>query len=262
MSTIKKSLFLLLISSFSISLRAQENSSGQVTYEQIAVYDLGDYQSNPRWEAWLADQPKSGKFSYLLSFTAAAAFYERDPSDNAQMPEKLQSALRKANYNKPPKAETQEVYYDLDKGQQTEQIEFMTRNFQVTSEMTSTAWRLTSKKKKVLEYVCTGAEMTKENVVYTAWFTSEIPVSSGPSGYSGLPGLVLAVEKNEEIFILATKVDLSIKPQNLEGKLRAGKKMNRKDFDQTVADKTEEFMQSLKNKSKGGGAKRLGGKGQ
>lgn len=262
MNEMKKSLILLLISSFCLSLSAQENSSGQVTYEQITAYDFGDYQTDALWESWLADQPKSGKYSYLLSFSMNKAFYEKDPTDNAQMPTKLQSALRKANWNKGPKAETQEIYFDYDEGRQTEQIEFMTRSFQVSSEMTSQAWKLTSKKKKVLDYICIGAEMTKDDVLYTAWFTSEIPVSGGPAGYSGLPGLVLAVEKDEAVFILATKVDLSVQPGNLKAKLKDGKKMSRKMFDQTVAEKVAEFKASLKNKSSNGAVKRLGGKGE
>lgn len=258
----KKSLFLLLISCFCISLTAQENTNGQVTYEQITVYDFGEFKSDARWEAWLEDQPKQGKYSYLLSFSSNMAFYEKDPTDNAQMPTKLQSALNKANWNKGPKAETQEIYYNLDDGQQTEQIEFMTRSFQVTSEMTSQAWKFTSKKKKVLNYICIGAEMTKDDEVYTAWFTSEIPISGGPAGYSGLPGLVLAVEKDDAVFILATKVDLSVQPDNLEAKLKDGKRMSREKFDQTVAEKVAEFNENLKNKSKNGAVKKLGGKGE
>ncbi|MFT7151182.1 MAG: GLPGLI family protein [Nonlabens sp.] len=262
----KRSILSALVFTFTLfisaTLSAQENSSGQVTYEQITAYDFGEFQSDPRWEAWLKDQPKQGKYSYLLSFSSNAAFYEKDPADNAQMSEKLQSALKKANWNKAPKAETKEIYYDFDKGEQTEQIEFMTRSFQVTSEMTSQAWKLTSKKKKVLDYICIGAEMTRDDVLYTAWFTSEIPISGGPAGYSGLPGLVLAVEKNEAVFILATKVDLSIQPGNLKAKLKDGKMMSRKMFDQTVAEKVAEFKESLKNKSSDGVVKKLGKKGE
>ncbi|MFY0591936.1 GLPGLI family protein [Roseivirga sp.] len=257
--TLIKLLFFTLALFVCDSLWAQ--TTGKVSYEQITTYDFGDYKSDPRWEAWLADQPKQGKNKYLLSFVNNTAFYKTDPNDDAPMSEKLQSALKKANWGKGPKPEMKEVFYDFDKGKQVEQIEFMTRNFQVSSAIEPMAWKLTSQKKKILDYVCIGAETTKNGQVFTAWFTAEIPISGGPAGYIGLPGLVLAVEKNEEVFILATEVDLSFEVKELASQLKDGRRMTREAFDATVAAKTEEFKANMKNKS-GGGAKRLGGKGQ
>lgn len=251
MITIKKSLLTILACVFYFSSFAQDNSSGFVTYEQIFDYDFGNFNSNPAWEAYVADLPKQGKAKFVLSFNGNLAFYEKDMSVESSGGQKLQNALAKGNYGKGPKTETQQVFYNFEKGKQTEQIEFMTRHFLVESELTNPAWKLTTKRKKVLDYVCLGAEMTHGDEVYTAWFSSEIPVSAGPEGYYGLPGLVLAVEKNNEIFMLATQVDLSANPTNLESMLKEGKKMNRKNFDATVVEKTEEYKASMKNKSKG-----------
>lgn len=258
----QKLILLIVLAMFFVNLSAQDNTSGIVTYEQITTYDFGDYQSDPRWKAWLEDQPKQGKYRYVLSFTNNTGFYEKDPSDKTQMPQKLQAALRKANYNKGPKTQIKQTFYNYEQSQQTEQLEFMTRDFQVTSALPTRAWKLTSKKKKVLDYICIGAEVNDQGQTYTAWFTAEIPVSAGPAGYQGLPGLVLAVEKNEEVFILATKVDLSIQPDKLKAKLIDGKKISKEQFDQIVIEKTEEFKAAMKSKSKGGGAKRLSGKGE
>lgn len=257
----KKFLVLPFCLLFNINMSAQE-LNGKVSYEQIVNYDLGNFTSDPRWAAYVADLPKQGKSQFMLSFSGSTALYEIDETNKTVLPQKLQNALGKANYGKEPEGKTQQVYFDFNQGQQTEQIVFMTRNFQVSSAIAPQAWKLTSKKKKVLNYICIGAEITRDNEVHTAWFTSEIPISGGPADYSGLPGLVLAVEKNEEVFILATKVDLSVQPDNLKAKLKDGKKMSKEKFDQTVAEKVEEFKESLKNKSTNGAAKRLGGKGQ
>ncbi|OEK04598.1 GLPGLI family protein [Roseivirga misakiensis] len=252
-------LFFLLI--ISVGLFAQSESSGKITYEQITTYDFGDYKSDPLWEAWLADQPKQGKYRYLLSFAGNTAFYEKDPNDNLKTSEKLQSALKKANWGKGPKPEIQKVYYDFNEGLQVEQTEFMTRKFQVSSSIEPLAWKLSAKKKKILNYICFGADTEKDGIKYTAWFTSEIPISGGPAGYIGLPGLILAIEKNEEVFILATDIDLSYESKDLGAQLEDGKKMSKEAFDQIVAAKTEEFKENMKNKSKAG-AKGFGGKGQ
>ncbi|WP_339607354.1 GLPGLI family protein [uncultured Roseivirga sp.] len=246
----KTSLFLFIMC-FCASLIAQSNQNGQVIYEKIFDYDFGDYKGNPAWEAYLADLPKQGRSKFVLSFNENHAFYEKDIANETAVPEKLQNALGKASYGKAPKPETHQVFYDFENGKQIEQVEFMTRSFQVNSELPTQAWKLTNKRKKVLDYVCIGAELTLGEEVYTAWFSSEIPISAGPSIYYGLPGLVLAVEKNEAVFILATKIDLSVLPINLESKLKDGKQMSRKNFDETVAEKTEEYNAAAKNKARG-----------
>ncbi|MGK0489344.1 MAG: hypothetical protein ACJAXB_002541, partial [Candidatus Endobugula sp.] len=106
--------------------------SGQVTYEQIVDYDFGNYRSDPRWEAYVADLPKQNKSKFILSFSSNEAFYQKDLTNETAMSEKLQNAIGKGSYGKGPKTETQQVYYDLDNDTQTEQIQFMTRDFQIT----------------------------------------------------------------------------------------------------------------------------------
>ncbi|MFT7270230.1 MAG: GLPGLI family protein [Roseivirga sp.] len=238
-----------------VSTTVSAQMSGQVTYEQIVDYDFGNYRSDPRWEAYVADLPKQNKSKFILSFSSNEAFYQKDLTNETAMSEKLQNAIGKGSYGKGPKTETQQVYYDLDNDTQTEQIQFMTRDFQITSALPTLAWKLTSKRKKVLDYVCFGAEISQGDKVYTAWFTSEIPITTGPAGYYGLPGLVLAVEKNEEIFILATQIDWSERDFNFKEKLKEGKKMTREQFNQVVTEKVAEYNAAMKNKSKGSGKK-------
>ena len=48
------------------------------------------------------------------------------------------------------------------------------------------------------------------DVEVVAWFTPEIPVSSGPSWYQGLPGLILEVS-DDDTTILCTKIVMNPK---------------------------------------------------
>ncbi len=54
-------------------------------------------------------------------------------------------------------------------------------------------WEITSETRKIGNYDCTKA-IFKNLREYAVWFTTEIPVMSGPEIFSGLPGLVLQVE--------------------------------------------------------------------
>lgn len=249
---------LFLIIFMNLGLMAQDNKSGQITYEQIKVYDFNVYQDDARWAAYIADLPKEGRLKYVLTFNKDQSIYELDESDQAPLSRELQGALGKANYAKGPQTKTKQTFFNAAQLEKIEMVEFMTRNFLVKSDMPAIAWKLTSERKKILDYVCLGAEMEKDGVTYTAWFSAQIPISAGPSTFNGLPGLILGVEKDNEIFVLATAVDLSPIGDNLQSKLKDGKQLSDTDFEQTVVEKIKEFKASKKNKT---GAKKLTGKG-
>jgi GLPGLI family protein len=50
-----------------------------------------------------------------------------------------------------------------------------------------------------------GCHRTSKEVTITAWYTPEIPVSQGPEGYWGLPGLILEVNDGKTT-ILCSKL--------------------------------------------------------
>lgn len=52
----------------------------------------------------------------------------------------------------------------------------------------------------VLGYECVMATMDYHGRKWKAWFTTEIPVSDGPWKFCGLPGLILKVEDNDNLF--------------------------------------------------------------
>jgi GLPGLI family protein len=64
----------------------------------------------------------------------------------------------------------------------------------------------------------------------TAWFTNEIPVSFGPKGYYGLPGLILELHEGKQIHV-AQNVKLSQDSDVTIAKPIKGLKMTQKEFD-------------------------------
>jgi len=63
--------------------------------------------------------------------------------------------------------------------------------YRIVEESTKFKWKLKSDVKKIGKYNCQSAEVSFRGRNYIAWYTSEIPVSSGPYKFYGLPGLIV-----------------------------------------------------------------------
>jgi GLPGLI family protein len=144
------------------------------------------------------------------------------------------------NYFKPANPVAQKVYFDFEKNQKLEQIEYMTRFFLVQSEIEAVAWKLGSEKKKILEYTCMSASVSLDDQEIVAWFAPGIPVSLGPSVFGGLPGLILAVERNGETAYLATSVKLTPPAEASLVKPSKGSKMTKEEFESIREEKEKE----------------------
>ena len=83
-------------------------------------------------------------------------------------------------------------------------------------------------------------EMKKpEPQIITAWYTSEIPVSFGPNGVWGLPGLILQLE-NENYIYFCTKVSLK---NNEKIKIKipnSGKVISKKEYEKKMQKQMED----------------------
>jgi GLPGLI family protein len=91
-------------------------------------------------------------------------------------------------------------------------------------------------------------ELPKE-ITITAWYTPEIPVSQGPEGYWGLPGLILEVNDGKTT-ILCSKVVLNPKEKAEIKAPTNGKEVSQKEYDEIVMKKMEEMSEM--NNGRGG----------
>ena len=185
--------------------------------------------------------PRSGKSFFVLAFTKEQALYSEDPSKPKAISGELKTAIYKANYDKTPQPQVKQRFFDLKAQKITEQLEFMTRNFQVESGLEKKAWKLGPKKKKIMDYVCMGADLEVGKETITAWFTPELPFSIGPDSYYGLPGVILGLEKNEEVFLLATSISFDPPNHDLYSQLEKGRMLTDEEFDLLTKEKIEEF---------------------
>uniref|UniRef100_UPI00404944E0 GLPGLI family protein n=1 Tax=Flavobacterium sp. TaxID=239 RepID=UPI00404944E0 len=84
-------------------------------------------------------------------------------------------------------------------------------------------WRFSDDTAIILGYKCKKAVTKYYGIDVEAWYTEEIPISDGPSIYSGLPGLILKIEHNYlEIIAFDVKIKneaFSLKPPVFKGKV-------------------------------------------
>ena len=188
----------------------------------------------------------------MLSFNSEKALFTEDESEKAATPPGLQRAIMYENSLKPPSPVVQKVYLDFEKSKKMEQVEYLTRIFLVKSDMEALAWKLGSEKKKVLDYTCMRAAVTQDDQEIVAWFAPELPVSLGPAVYGGLPGLILAVERNGETAYVATSVDLNPPAEGSLEKPDKGNKLSQEEFESIQEEKEKEWKEnSQRGRSQG-----------
>lgn len=62
-------------------------------------------------------------------------------------------------------------------------------------------WEIHSDTLTILSFLCQKATCEFRGREYTAWFTTEIPISNGPWKFGGLPGLIIKVYDSNQQFV-------------------------------------------------------------
>ena len=134
------------------------------------------------------------------------------------------------------------LYCDLEKGTSLNKTEFFGRMFLINGPVTERRWKVTGEKRKIGEFVCQKAELIDTAEVVVAWFTPQIPVSSGPAGFGQLPGMILEMDIDDgQRTIMVT--ELSIRPVTKDelSKPTKGKKVSKEEFEKIREEKLKEL---------------------
>lgn len=214
-----------------------QTNTGKVTYKETV--DLAAAMQQVEMEGPMAAQiadllPKEQIIQKELYFSPEASLY-------ADAPKKEEKYKSGNGINIDMFMPEEKTYTDLKAGQSLEQKEFMTRKFLVTKEKEKTAWKMTGKQKTILNYPCQEAVTVKDSNEVSVWFTPAIPVSTGPRGLGGLPGLVLEARVDKLLTITATSITNDTTDAKKIAKPTEGKKMTEKQFEAMVKEKAEEM---------------------
>ncbi|WP_456437250.1 GLPGLI family protein [Psychroserpens sp.] len=79
-------------------------------------------------------------------------------------------------------------------------------------------------------------------VIVTAWYTPQIPVSTGPGEYHGLPGLILEVQADRTV-MLCTKIVMNPQDKKEIKKPDTGEIVTREEYNTIMKEKIEEMRE-------------------
>ena len=120
-----------------------------------------------------------GKNSHYLSNKMALSdSLSKLYNESSEPPSNLQQVFRKEN-----SISIFEKIYALD--------------FKITDNFTI-PWKLENEKKRIEKWECQKATANYGGRVWTAWFTTEIPIQEGPYYFKGLPGQIVSLEDSKK----------------------------------------------------------------
>lgn len=155
-------------------------------------------------------------------------------------------AMPEANLSQQP---ITSAYRDFAAGTYLLERPLLTRKFLVSGTVEIPAWRLYEDERQLLGYRLLKATTTVDTLAIEAWYTPEIPVSTGPILYSGLPGLILVTSLEGESGVyrgtyFATHIDLEVAPT--VHRPDEGREVTAEEFETIAADKAKEFRDMMK----------------
>ncbi|MDR0541242.1 MAG: GLPGLI family protein [Dysgonamonadaceae bacterium] len=88
----------------------------------------------------------------------------------------------------------QEIYKNYPAGEMTVTDHILSSAYLYKEPLGGMQWQMTADTMTVLSYLCQKAIIAFRGRQYEAWFAPELPISDGPWKFTGLPGLILAIE--------------------------------------------------------------------
>jgi GLPGLI family protein len=124
-----------------------------------------------------------------------------------------------------------EYYKNFNTQTQVEKRELGDKDYVIEDTLHHITWKLMDTTKTILGYACKKATgKTERGSDVEAWYTEDIPVSSGPEIFDGLPGMILQIDINkEELVTTAISIEKSADKKELKEPSK-GKKITPGDF--------------------------------
>lgn len=200
---------------------------GKLTNKEISgsakdIKDVSDWLSKLNLE--------SDKIEYTLNFNTSEAYFFANSSivDNDGIDFWLAAINGRGKLKYYQNHNTKE-YRDYRDSKRTGKV--------IVNEEPKQDWTLSNETKVLDGHKCYKATTTakyndgfrKQEFIFTAWYTPEIPFSYGPIGYGGLPGLILELQTDKATFF-AKKINLSLDKEPEINKLISPKSISEETY--------------------------------
>ncbi len=139
-----------------------------------------------------------------------------------------------------------QVYTNLETGIITQQTDLMGKMFLIKDTLRQSEWKILDEQKSFAGLLCQKATLTTDQDTVNAWFTAQVPISAGPSGFTGLPGLIVHVSMNHGNFqITATDIDKRVIGKKEIKEPTKGKAISQEDFNALQMKKMKEMEEQF-----------------
>lgn len=268
-----KRLLFLGVSLLTITVFAQKDFQGKAIYQSKTKMNMDFEGRQLSEEQKKRIQERIKNFSertYTLTFSTSQSLYKEE--------ERLENPMnsRGGRFQSMMSSFSNGLQYkDLQTKEMTESKEFFGKNFLIKESLNNQEWEMGSETKQIGNYTCLKATLIKKNdeldwrrfrprregenkeedsqpeeIIVTAWYTPQIPVSSGPGEYGGLPGLILEVNAGRTT-VLCSEIILNPSEKQEFKKLEKGKEVTREEYNEIVKKKMEE-MREMFQRRRGG----------
>ena len=243
LKTLSKSILVAIVFTvIGFQAMAQENLLGKVTYQKKEVFEIKGLEDLP--ENMKTMMPTDRKTNHELLFSNEASLYQnaKNVDNDVNISQDMGGGNEVQIQIKEPESY---LYFNYEKKEIVEETEFMSRRFLITTPTDTVKWQIVGNQKEIAGYKCIEAKLVGSDEGLKAWFTPEIPVSTGPDNYTGLPGLILGLSTEKgDLVIEATSIEMgNIDPKEIK-KPKKGKKVSHTEFAKIRAEKMKEMEEA------------------
>ncbi|WP_316805284.1 GLPGLI family protein [Pedobacter nototheniae] len=193
----------LLYSLYSFSYRnAPEPASGIAFYHFFHIRDTTNIG-----KIWEED--------FQMAFNSRKSLYSsytkkiQDSIHNAKFEAAIKSGSNEIDMGLFVPSTADNIYTSEDENTVYVNKFFNDNNYVIKEDFEKINWKIEKETKTLLGYTCQKAIGICKGRAYTAWFTTDVPVSFGPWKLHGLPGLILeAYDASQRIKFTCTKITL------------------------------------------------------
>lgn len=254
---------------FSFAVQAQTTSQGTIYYSKYPnIFSGSSISKNNEVFA-----PESENAAFILYFNTDQSFYSYDvASNNKRESQRAMVAMSRGGYYQ--RNFSEELFYkNLAQQQYVRKTSLYGRYFIIEDKMSSLAWEIGTETKIIAGHLCIKAiipdtttfistntfidvngvatvEKTRKKTGNTvAWFAPDLPVSSGPGEYHGLPGMILRLDKNGDTLV-ATRLELAPVNNSVFKKPTGRRKVNEATFRRIEQQKIKENIEMQQSNSR------------
>lgn len=268
----------LIIAFLVVANVSAQDFQGVATYKTHRKVDikLDSTKVNSAMEEQMMEMiKKQFQKTYKLSFNKENSIYKEEETLGA--PQARAGGIMVSSFG----GGSDVLFKDNKKQAFTSQKETMGKIFLIQDSLPNYSWKLENETKYIGEYTCFKAtytreievpksgnfsvsnvkseeapEMVKKEIVTTAWYTPQIPISNGPGKYQGLPGLILEINDGSQT-IICTSIVLNSTEKLAIGAPTKGKKVNQKEYDDIMDKRMKEMQEQYRTSNRGSSGERI-----